>query len=629
MTTAVLPPTRAADDERVRLVAEIGWIRALLGGERGPRPEPSEALRDVASRLRMSPFERDVLLLTAAVQLDGQVAQGVGRLRGDGDTRPTFALAMGLLPEPHWDALAPHRPLRRWRLVDLAAGQTLATRPLTIDEDILHLLTGVADGCGTDPLTAAAGSTSLTPSQERLAEETAATVEAVPQPLRIALRGSDGEARVAVAGRIAEHLGLRALVVADAALARHDLPTAALLLDRAALLTDRLIVTGDSDLLALQQSPLVVALGDPPPAAATGLLVRTVDLPDAAEQHLLWQRWAPDAPAEVVADLSQHYRLSNRAIDAIAGEWRAGGSGAAALRRLTRQRVRVGLGPLAQRLHPRATSEDLILPAGQRMLLHDLVDHVRHRAQVYQTWGFARQSERGLGITALFTGESGTGKTLAAEVLAAELGHDLYRIDLAAVVSKYIGETEKNLASVFDAAESSGAVLLFDEADALFGRRSDVKDSHDRYANLEVAYLLQRMESYRGLAILTTNLRSTLDRAFLRRLRFIIHFPFPDEAARAEIWRRVFPADAPLDGIDPAVLAGLQVSGGSIRAIALSAAFAAAGDGQQIGPHHILRAAQVEYAKAERQLSAAESAVLRSSAAGAESLRSSAAGAAS
>jgi vesicle-fusing ATPase len=245
------------------------------------------------------------------------------------------------------------------------------------------------------------------------------------------------------------------------------------------------------------------------------------------------------------------------------------------------------------------------------MLVADLAQQVRHRAQVYDTWGFGRSSARGLGITALFTGESGTGKTMAAEVIAGELGHDLYRIDLSAVVSKYIGETEKNLRSVFDSAEASGAVLLFDEADALFGRRSDVKDSHDRYANLEVAYLLQRMESYGGLAILTTNLRANVDRAFLRRLRFVIQFPVPDEAARSEIWRRTFPADAPLDRIDFAALGRLQISGGSIRAIALAAAFGAAADGGVITPRHVLRAAELEYAKAERHLTDAETSSLR------------------
>ena len=595
---------------REQLLAEIAWVRALLTDPPQDRPQPSAALRDLASRLRLSPFERDVLLLTAAVQLDGQVAAAVAQLREDDDVRPTFALAMAVLPQPHWDALAPHRPLRHWHLVGLGPAQTLATQPLTIDEDILHLLTGVADGCGTDALATAPSSATLTPSQEQLAQETAEAAEAVPRPLRIVLQGTDAAAQVAVAQRIAEHLGLTALVLADAAMDRTELSAAALLADRAALLADRLVVTGHAELLPLLRAPVVVALGEAPQPATTGLLVRTVDLPDAHEQRTMWLRYAPDAPPRALADLAQHYRLSDSAIDAIAGEWRATGGGEGALRRLTRERARVGLGPLAQRLHPKATWDDLVVPAGQRMLLADLVRHVRHRAQVYQEWGFAEQSDRGLGITALFTGESGTGKTMAAEVLAGELGHDLYRIDLASVVSKYIGETEKNLAAVFDAAESSGAVLLFDEADALFGRRSDVKDSHDRYANLEVAYLLQRMESYRGLAILTTNLRSTLDRAFLRRLRFVVHFPFPDEAARAEIWRRMFPPAAPLSGIDPAALGKLQISGGSIRSIAVSAAFAAAGDGTPIGPRHVLRAAEVEYAKAERHLTPAETAAL-------------------
>src|SRR5262249_39823175 len=156
----------------------------------------------------------------------------------------------------------------------------------------------------------------------------------------------------------------------------------------------------------------------------------------------------------------------------------------------------------------------------------------RHQAMVFHRWGFARRGARGLGIAALFVGQSGTGKTLAAEVVAAELGLDLYRIDLSQIVSKYIGETEKNLRRVFDAADEGGAVLLFDEADALFGKRSEVKDSHDRYANIEVSYLLQRMESYKGVSILTSNMRSALDNAFVRRLRFIIHFPFPDVKER-------------------------------------------------------------------------------------------------
>jgi SpoVK/Ycf46/Vps4 family AAA+-type ATPase len=219
---------------------------------------------------------------------------------------------------------------------------------------------------------------------------------------------------------------------------------------------------------------------------------------------------------------------------------------------------------------------------------------------VFHEWGFSEVNARGLGLCALFAGESGTGKTLAAEAIANESGLDLYRIDLATVVSKYIGETEKNLRRLFDAAEASGAVLLFDEADALFGKRSEVKDSHDRYANIEVAYLLQRIEAYRGLAVLTTNMKSALDRAFLRRIRFVVQFPFPDPPARAEIWRRQIPARAPVSGIDFSALARLQLAGGNIRSIVLSAAFRAADQGRAIDQELLMDAARSEFAKLER-----------------------------
>ena len=183
---------------------------------------------------------------------------------------------------------------------------------------------------------------------------------------------------------------------------------------------------------------------------------------------------------------------------------------------------------------------------------------------------------------------------------------ELYRIDLSSVVSKYIGETEKNLRRVFEAAEDSGAILVFDEADALFGKRSDVKDSHDRYANIETSYLLQRMEAYRGLAILTTNMKSALDPAFKRRLRFIVHFPFPDAPQREAIWRRAFPTDAPTRELDFAKLAALHATGGTINNVAMHAAFLAADAGEGIGMPHLLRAAQAERAKSEKPLAESE-----------------------
>ena len=250
---------------------------------------------------------------------------------------------------------------------------------------------------------------------------------------------------------------------------------------------------------------------------------------------------------------------------------------------MTARPARCGSKPVVDRIHlaekmdTRATRDHIVLPGHKTALQKRIAAQVQTRA-----------------------------KTLAAEVLAHELQLDLYRIDLSAVVSKYISETEKNLRRVFDAAEDSGAILLFDEADALFGKRSEVKDSHDRYANIEVSYLLQRIESYRGLAILTTNLKAALDAAFQCRLRFVVQFPFPDQALREAIWRSAFPARTPLDGIDSGKLARLNVTGGSIRNIALNAAFRAAGLEEPVSMAHLLHAAHFEASKRERPLSDAE-----------------------
>jgi len=247
-----------------------------------------------------------------------------------------------------------------------------------------------------------------------------------------------------------------------------------------------------------------------------------------------------------------------------------------------------------------------VLADAQKQILRQLAAQARYRMTVYESWGFAEKGRRGLGISALFSGASGTGKTLAAEVLARELELDLYRIDLSGVVSKYIGETEKNLKQVFDAAEEGGVLLLFDEADALFGKRSEVKDSHDRYANIEVGYLLQRMENFQGLAILTTNLKSSLDKSFQRRLRFTVDFPFPDAAQREAIWQRVFPSRTPLKNVNPKLLAQLNMTGGSIRNIALNSAFLAAEAHGAVAMEHLLQAARLEAIKIERPLSDTE-----------------------
>src|ERR1035437_334060 len=237
---------------------------------------------------------------------------------------------------------------------------------------------------------------------------------------------------------------------------------------------------------------------------------------------------------------------------------------------------------LVQVVRPRAKWSDLVLPAAQTKLLQRIVAQTKAGATAHP------------GASVLFAGDDDTGKTLAAEVVAGALGLQLCRSNLAAVVSKYIGETEKNLRRLFDAAEAGGAILFFDEADALFGKRSEVKDSHDRYANIEVNYLLQRMEDYRGLAVLATNMTAALDSAFMRRLRFVVDFPFPDAGQRREIWRKVFPPPAAVDSLDLGRLVRVEIAGSKIPNIAVNAAFLAAGEGQPIGMEHVMRAARRE-----------------------------------
>jgi SpoVK/Ycf46/Vps4 family AAA+-type ATPase len=226
-----------------------------------------------------------------------------------------------------------------------------------------------------------------------------------------------------------------------------------------------------------------------------------------------------------------------------------------------------------------------------------LVAQVRGRSTVLRRWGFGERIARGNGVTAMFTGQSGTGKSLAAEIIAHELDLTLYRVDLSGVVSKYIGETERNLRRVFDAADEGGVLLLFDEADALFGKRSEVKDSHDRYANIEVNYLLQRMEDYAGIAILTTNQRNAIDHAFLRRLRFVVSFPFPSRDERKLLWMNAFPERTPVTELDVDRLATLSASGGMIRNIALNAAYTAAGNDGSVTTELVLSLAHLEFLK--------------------------------
>lgn len=262
------------------------------------------------------------------------------------------------------------------------------------------------------------------------------------------------------------------------------------------------------------------------------------------------------------------------------------------------------LSSLARKLVPRYGWEDIVLPDDQLTLMHEIVATVRGRPQVLDKWGVGKKLASSRGVTVLFTGPPGTGKTMAAEIIAAELGLDLYKIDLSTIVSKYIGETEKNLERIFKEATTSNAILFFDEADALFGKRSEVRDSHDRYANIEISYLLQRMEAYDGVTILATNLRANLDEAFTRRLQFAVDFPFPETPDRLRIWQTLFPPDLPRDAeLDFTLLARrFKLAGGNIRNVLVSAAYLAAADGGCVTMEHLLHGTRRELQKMGRLL---------------------------
>ena len=622
------------------LLNAIGEVRVALDriakGENGSAPHldavhqssavPS-AVQALCSAFGLSRFERAILLMCAGVELDGRFASACATAQGDpARPFPTFSLALSALPEPHWSAVTPVAPLRRWRLVDCEsqAGASLLTSRLRIDERVLHFLTGIQY---VDERLAGllepVGADQLVTSHQSVARDIAAVWTDGHFPL-IELSGSDATTRRAIAAAACSALQLNLY-----ALAAEQIPAGAAEFDTFLRLWQREVALGAvalcvetefldrsdakaaavvSRLMEMVRGAVVLATADRWRPLRRPVVCFQAAKPTVEEQRRIWQSLLAETPVllngEVDALVGQ-FNLTVSAIRASARDALSAGAEQPSSTRLwnaCRLQARPKLEDLAQRIEPAAGWEDLVLPVAEKTLLREVAAQVGQRTTVYETWGFAEKVTRGLGISALFSGPSGTGKTMAAEVLANELQLDLYRIDLASVVSKYIGETEKNVKRVFDAAEDSGAILFFDEADALFGKRSEVKDSHDRYANIEVSYLLQRMEAYRGLAVLATNLKGALDAAFLRRIRFVINFPFPDVAQRTEIWRRIFPAKTPTDGLDPTVLARLNIAGGNIRNIALNAAFLAAQSGRPIQMADVLHSARAEYAKLEKPL---------------------------
>jgi hypothetical protein len=638
------PVAQQADDSRVAnrssLTAALEGVRALLARACGREldgtssGEPNAgALEELSSTFGLSSFEQKILVLCAGVELDSSFAALCAEAQGDNARQyPTFSLALSAFPDAHWSAVSPASPLRYWRLVEIVAGSGLTTSALRISEWALSFLAGVPhlDEQLAAYVVPVVRSALIAASHDERADKIVRHLLACQSrrqvPL-VQLCGGDAPAKLSIVSLVCQQIGWKPYrLPADCVPASPaDLDNFRRLWERETALTQSVLLvdcegTEPADgarfdaarrFLDTYRGPLFVACRQRLPVRERPVFSVVVEKPETAEQKDLWLTCLGERAEEaggVLDTLVSQFHLGAHLIRSVSDEALAadGGDLPHDLWNTCRRQSRPRLDELAQRITSTAGWTDLVLPESQSQALREICAQARNRGTVYEEWGFRGKDERGLGVSALFAGPSGTGKTLASEVLANELRLDLYRVDLSQVVSKYIGETEKNLRRVFDAAEEGGVVLLFDEADAIFGKRSEVKDSHDRYANIEVSYLLQRMECYNGLAILTTNLKSAVDPAFLRRLRFIVQFPFPDQEQRREIWKRVFPAQTPVQPLQFDKLAKLNMAGGNIRNIALSAAFLAAEAGGPVSMAHLARAARTECAKLERPISESE-----------------------
>ena len=609
----------------------------------------------------LTDFDLDVILIGLAPEIDLRYERLYAYLQDDVTRRrPSIDLALNLLCASAGEKLqrrerfAPDAPLVRDRLIEIYAdphhtNSPLLSRHYRLDEQIVRLL--LLDDSTDSRLSAYCEMVAPPPPGEgaplteamRQQLHALASVHA-QSPLRLYFHGPAHCGQAEAAGLLAEALDVRVLNVdlrSLGATATSTMTGVLPVLVREAWFRGALLYLRNLDAAtesathnhcnalwrALKKLPVhcVIEGKDgwiPGAEKPLGVVTLPFTYPDVAQRTQWWQQCLRQQKlrpkTETLSTLAQRYRMTYSQIQdavAVAASFvKATQHKPAAVSKsndlaqaqilFAAARAQSGhdLAALATKIEPRATWDDLVVPADETAQLHEICDRFNYRDKVLSEWGFARKLSYGLGITALFSGSSGTGKTMAAEVIANALGLDLYRIDLAQVVNKYIGETEKNLDKVFNAAANANAILFFDEADALFGKRSEVKDSHDRYANLEISYLLQRMEQYEGIAILATNLSDNLDQAFTRRLAFSVHFPFPDEAARLQLWTRAWPRPVPInESVDWSLLAReLKLAGGNIKNIALGAAFKAAGNGGIVDIAHMSEAVRREYQKMGR-----------------------------
>jgi len=617
------PPAAAGETGAER--ARGAYLGARAAMREGGEPAAVDRLSELFG---LAPFDEDVLLLATAPHLEAafQALFGYAHDRmALGRATPHLALAL-LASEPGARAaaqerLGPGAPLRRFALIALEEGGAEALAPLRVDERVVGYLLGEREPDPPVRVCLRALCAGPCPARHEAALETLAAHLQARAHRAMLLVGPRRSGRRAAAAWLAARFGLGLVELDPRALpgtpeGRRACYTR---IAREAWLCGFALAVDLQPPAAPGQDEGTRQAREVAEEALAGLDAMTIFLSEAhlpfaasvpsarlsplttADRRALWRSLLDATPcgaAGVIDAAAEQFALGPGEMAAAAE--RANGE-PAALWSACREAAGRSLEALAERIEPRFGWDDIVLPAAVRHDLEALVAQVRHRAEVYGRWGFDGRLPRGRGVSALFAGPSGVGKTMAAEVIADDLELDLHRIDLSGVISKYIGETEKNLRRVFELAEGAGAVLFFDEADALFGKRTEVKDSHDRYANIEVSYLLQRMECYTGLAILATNLKGHLDTAFLRRLRYVIDFPFPDAALRRRIWARAFPREAPAEALDLDALARLEVAGGNITVIAVNAAFLAAAEGRPIGMTHVARAARAEFRKMDKE----------------------------
>jgi MoxR-like ATPase len=599
--------------DSVRLLADDPLSAGLDAAPPAADVLNDPALGPLGTALGLEPFDLEVVLIAAAPKLDLRYGRVYAYLQDDVTChRPSVDLALGLLCQSAAERvdcarrLRADAPLLRQRVVCLRDedGDWL-TRSLDLEGGILRRLLGEAALDSRLSASCELLGSPHAPQHQLLPESVRDAVSgalAGDRPLRLTIGGPPGCGQLEIAAEVAAALG-RPLLVCRLVNASDPRETAILALREARLADAVAYLAGVTepiaDMAADHPGPLLVT-----GAGLSGGPKVEVTAPDRSMRRRCWATELGRAKVRVGSEeldaLADRFPLSFDEIRSLIRDAeRHGTPTAAGLFARGRAYAGEALADHARQVVPAFEWSDVVLPAETRRQLRELCDRVAQRQRVLDEWGFAQKLARTPGVTALFAGPSGTGKTMVAEVIAGELGLDLYAIDLSAVVSKYIGETEKNLRRVFDAAGGAGAVLFFDEADALFGKRSEVRDSHDRYANIEVAFLLQEMERHPGIAILATNLVELLDDAFARRLAFRIRFGPPDEHERRLMWEKVWPTAAPRDGdLDlPGLARDYELTGGGIRNAALAAAFLAATEGQPIGREHVLKAVRREFAK--------------------------------